>query len=44
MSKDYPLIEHLELSRDTNTFTDGFTDIELSKEDINLIIGRLKNA
>ena len=39
--EDYPLIEHLENSKD-NTFEDGFTDVELSLDDINLIIQKIK--
>lgn len=33
------LREHLIISRDGNTYEDGYTDVELSREDINVLVG-----
>ena len=38
------LIKHLELCRDGNTYENGFTDVELSKEDLNFIINILEKC
>ena len=42
MDKELELIEHLERSRDGNTYEDGETGVQLTKDDINDIIRVLK--